>query len=543
MALWAYNMFFVHTSATGTSVFPTGQGRGVLSVRPNSGAALAGLRSGDLIDLRTATPAERWEYSCIQPTGERVTYFVVRHGRDSAVDVVVPTRSRLRPEEWFIDFSIPWMLLFAAIIFASANSRRAHILGLLLLSWALSNQLSHGSLWTPWVPLNFTADIINYALNSFQIALIVAYAATFGTFGTWRRNVSWALLASAVLQFVLFVAGDVSIVTGIPSLVVSAGIGSELLFSANLIACAILLLCTIPSAGRERSVLIWTAVPLATVCVTLAFVVTLRVVMPDAPEPLWRAALIAVDVGFFIMPAGLTYAILARRVLSATFVLNRAAVFSGVSLIIVGAFMLVEWILGNWLQGASHTASLAVNGAVAIALGMSIRFIHTHVDRVLDTVFFRKRHEDEDALRTFAHEASFFTDPQVLMQRTVDLLERHADASFVRFAADEGDDPAMVTLRATHKPVDLSAVDSTTIEGEWAYPLVARGRMLGALVLGPKRCSESYAPDESEAIMRVAHSVASALEIGKVQTDGAMERIRELLEMLPDRLAERLKTT
>jgi hypothetical protein len=536
-------MFFVHTSATGTSVFPTGQGRGVLSVRPNSGAALAGLRSGDLIDLRAATPAERWEYSCIQPTGERVTYFVVRHGRDSAVDVVVPTRSRLRPEEWFIDFSIPWMLLFAAIIFASANSRRAHILGLLLLSWALSNQLSHGSLWTPWVPLNFTADIINYALNSFQIALIVAYAATFGTFGTWRRNVSWALLASAVLQFVLFVAGDVSIVTGIPSLVVSAGIGSELLFSANLIACAILLLCTIPSAGRERSVLIWTAVPLATVCVTLAFVVTLRVVMPDAPEPLWRAALIAVDVGFFIMPAGLTYAILARRVLSATFVLNRAAVFSGVSLIIVGAFMLVEWILGNWLQGASHTASLAVNGAVAIALGMSIRFIHTHVDRVLDTVFFRKRHEDEDALRTFAHEASFFTDPQVLMQRTVDLLERHADASFVRFAADEGDDPAMVTLRATHKPIDLSAVDSTTIEGEWAYPLVARGRMLGALVLGPKRCSESYAPDESEAIMRVAHSVASALEIGKVQTDGAMERIRELLEMLPDRLAERLKTT
>lgn len=543
MFLWAYNMFFVHTNATGTTVIPTGQGRGILSVRPGSGAARAGLSSGELIDLRTATPAERWAYSCIQPAGERVTYFVVQNGYDTPVDVVVQPHARLNPEEWFIDFSIPWMLLFAAIIFASANSRRAHILGVLLLSWALSNQLSHGSLWTPWISLSFAADIVNYALNSLQIALLVGYAATFGTSGALKRNVSWALLASAVLQFVFFVAGDVSIAAGTRGPIASAEVASELLFSANLVGAALLLLCTIPSAGRERSILIWTAVPIATVCFTLAFIVTLRVVMPGAPEPLWRAALIAVDVGFFIMPAGLTYAILARRVLSAGFILNRAAVFSGVSLIIVGTFMLVEWVLGNWLQYQSHAASLAVNGAVAIALGMSIRFVHGRVDHVLDSVFFRKRHEDDDALRTFAHEAAFFSDPQVLMQRTVALLEKHADASFVHFVNDEGDDPAMVSLRATHKPVDLTAVDSTSIEGEWAYPLVARGRLLGALILGPKRCSESYAPDESDAIMRVAHGVASALEIGRLQGDGAMDRIRELLELLPDRLAERLKTS
>jgi hypothetical protein len=542
MVLWAYNTFLAQTSVTGTSVFPTGHGQGTVYVRPNSGAARAGLRSGDVVDLRAATPVQRWAYSTIQPAGERITYFVARNGRDSAVDVAVPPHASLMPEEWFIDFSIPWMLLFAAIIFLSANSRRAHILGLLLLSWGVSNQLSHGSLWTPWVPLSFAADIINYALNSFQIVLLVAYAATFGIPGTLQRNVSQALLASAVLQFVLFVAGDVSIVTGTP-LIVPAGIASELVFSVNLVACAILLLCTIPGAGRERSILIWTAVPLATVCVTLAFIVTLRVVMPGAPEPLWRAALIAVDVGFFIMPAGLTYAILARRVLDAGFVLNRAAVFSGVSVVIVGAFLLLEWITSRWLEGASHAASLAVNGAVAIALGMSIRFVHVRVDRLLDAVFFRKRHEDEHALRTFAHEASFFTDPQVLMQRTVSLLEEHADATFVHFVTNAGDDPAVVRLRATHKPVDLTAMDSTSIEGDWAYPMVTRGRMQGALVLGPKRSSESYAPDESEAIMQVAHSVAGALDIGTAQTDGALERMRELLETLPDRLAERIKTS
>lgn len=543
MVLWAYNMFIVHTNGTGTSVFPRAAGQGTVSVRPDSGAARAGLRSGDVVDLRAATPAKRWEYCCIQPTGERVTYFVVRNGGDTPVSVVVPPHARLMPEEWLIDFSIPWMLLFAAIIFSSANSRRAHILGLLLLSWALSNQLSHGSLWTPWVQLSFVADTINYALNSFQVVLLVAYAATFGIPGRVQRSASWVLLGSAALQFVLFMAADVSTVAGTPWLFAHSEIISELLFSANLVGCALLLLCTIPVAGRERSILIWTAVPIAVVCFTLAFIVTLRVVWPDAPQVLWRAALIAVDVGFFIMPAGLTYAVLARRVLSAEFILNRAAVFSGVSLIIVGAFMLIEWAMGGWLQGASHTASLAVNGAVAIALGMSIRVVHGRVERILDSVFFRKRHEDEDALRAFAHEAGFFTDPQVLMERTAALLEKRADASYVHFVTDEGDDPAMVTLRATRKPVDLTAVDGTSIEGEWAYPMVSRGRVHAVMVLGPKRCSESYAPDESEAIMQVAHGVANALGVASAQNDGVLARIHDLLDTLPDRLAERLRTS
>jgi hypothetical protein len=66
--------------------------------------------------------------------------------------------------------------------------------------------------------------------------------------------------------------------------------------------------------------------------------------------------------------------------------------------------------------------------------------------------------------------------------------------------------------------------------------------MHGALVLGPKRSSESYAPDEADNIMHVAHGVASALEIGAAHGNGVMERIEELLETLPDRLAERMKS-
>ena len=37
--------------------------------------------------------------------------------------------------------------------------------------------------------------------------------------------------------------------------------------------------------------------------------------------------------------------------------------------------------------------------------------------------------------------------------------------------------------------------------------------MIGVLVLGPKRSGESYAPDESHAIMQLAHDIAGALHI------------------------------
>ena len=81
-----------------------------------------------------------------------------------------------------------------------------------------------------------------------------------------------------------------------------------------------------------------------------------------------------------------------------------------------------------------------------------------------------------------------------------------------RYGGIAENDPALVTLRASHEVVDLHTVD-TAVNGEFAYPMLARGRLVGALVLGPKRSGESYAPDESSAIAQVAHGVGVALDL------------------------------
>jgi hypothetical protein len=167
---------------------------------------------------------------------------------------------------------------------------------------------------------------------------------------------------------------------------------------------------------------------------------------------------------------------------------------------------------------------------------------------VLDRVFFRKRHEDEIAIRRLAREAAFITDPGILVERTIKVLERHADASFASLALGNGDgkygdvsenDPVIVSLRTWHRKLDLHGVD-TRFAGEYAYPMISRGRLIGALLLGPKRSQESYAPDESDAIEDLADHVGGALDVlGRSGSgdDAVLSELKSMQLALTDQLS------
>src|SRR6185312_5089656 len=98
-----------------------------------------------------------------------------------------------------------------------------------------------------------------------------------------------------------------------------------------------------------------------------------------------------------------------------------------------------------------------------------------------------------------------------------------AQASFLVLddvgAGVDENDPALVALRAWHKPIDLDRFPNSSLHGQFAFPMVARGELLGALVCGNKADSEVYAPDESEALQMLASGVGSAL--GLFSRDGS----------------------
>jgi hypothetical protein len=286
---------------------------------------------------------------------------------------------------------------------------------------------------------------------------------------------------------------------------------------------------------------------------TLAAVAMLALRVPFGPVYEWTGlTLLAV-------PFGLGYAIVRHRVVDIGFVVNRALVFGGVSAIVVIAFGVLEWVLSNVFVRVSHITSTSLELALALALGFSLRTIHGKVDRVVDDLFFRDRHTAERALRTFAREVAYVTDPHVAVERAhAELLAHTGAASVSVYVADgtqairvdpaEGaapdavavDDPALVRMRADRAPCDLTGLP-TAFAGEWAFPMCVRDAITGTVVLGPKSNGEAYAPDEIATIETVALALGNALdalqtaalkaEVARVLLDGApLETLRRTVD-------------
>jgi hypothetical protein len=172
-------------------------------------------------------------------------------------------------------------------------------------------------------------------------------------------------------------------------------------------------------------------------------------------------------------PVALTYAALSRRLIDVGFFLNRATVFTIVSAIVIGGFVLAEWAASAWLTSTTHTTSVFIGMAVALGLGISLRYIHRYVERFVDRVFFRKRHEDESALRRFAHEAAYISDRSTLLDRTVQAVKEHTTAKDAEILVRDGaatyafvgdgqrpevseNDPGIIALRAVARRVCVS---------------------------------------------------------------------------------------
>jgi hypothetical protein len=292
-----------------------------------------------------------------------------------------------------------------------------------------------------------------------------------------------------------------------------------------------------PPADRQR--VAWVTISLGTGIVGFIVGVALRIA--DVPEPLRDYPLVLVAA----MPLGCAYAILRYRLLDIGFVVNRATVFGITSLLVLAALALVDYGLQAWLGSWLVRTGMYVQLGLALAIGIATRPLHDGVDRVVDDLFFRRRHEAERALRQFARDVAHIDDPAVVLQRTVDTVARAAElrcAVYVsvdnrlrRAAASAGDatpsgldrnDGAAVRLLATREPIDLHDVE-TALPGDFAFPMFARNRLCGLLVCDGKADGPAaYAPDELDAIGAVATATGLALDLLRIET---LERELEAL--------------
>lgn len=248
-----------------------------------------------------------------------------------------------------------------------------------------------------------------------------------------------------------------------------------------------------------------------------------------------------------IVPLAVTYAIVRHRVFDVAFVLNRTLVYAITSTLVLVALAALEFSAEQYIASLTRVEGIAVEFGIALIIIVSARMVHARVDRAVDNVLFRDRHQQESSLRRFSTTLQFYTEQPPLLRDTVDALVRFgrvqgaaiylpdgkrvacaASAYPVAAPAIDENDPAYVELRAHHEQLQIHDV-STSFLGDRLYPMFLAGRLVGIVSTGERESGEQMPPDVDDAIGRVAAALGvslSAMETEHVRTENAALRAR-----------------
>jgi len=294
-----------------------------------------------------------------------------------------------------------------------------------------------------------------------------------------------------------------------------------LLLAAYLVPIALLIASYRHADARQRQRLRWLLWGSVVFVAGLAF--------GDLPLPLRLVVIAVLNNGLITLGAAMMlYAVLRHRVVDVTVVLNRALVYAATTSLVLGLFALLESLIEHTALG--HGASLLLELAVPLALGAGLSTVHRRIEAMVERFIFRHQYRMEAALRLFAEDCAFITQPQKLFELGVEQIARHTGAPLVALyergaesyacrrqrgerALPEtvaADDLAFVALRARNAALDLHDSQSALGASGHAFPLMLRGNLLGALVVG-ERTGEHYAADERALLFHVAHEMGMAL--------------------------------
>lgn len=549
--------YYVALFANGDSGFSGEYDRGhpgsvVVTKITDASAVDAPLQLGDHVRLEDSSLAHRLDYGR-QRVGDRFVF--VGTSKDGKPIRFTDTIRPAKPPGaalWVYELMRVTFIVVALIVAvrrpADPVARR-----LVVLFLSIATLIASNSGWAPiWltgfiglVMVPFTQVFAAYA--ALDLAVTFPQESTRGVRRTLQHANPWLLGATLAVEAFAIVSTIVLLRSPPPWLQIVASV-LTLGYFASIAVAFVIAVRGATGADKQRARWVASSLGIGFAGPLITFVLIVTHVHHSSALAYLAFSLVAI-------PLGMGYAIVRHRVVDIGFVVNRALVFGSVSAIVVIAFGALEWILGSVLVRVSHVTSVSLELGLALILGFSLRSIHGRVDAAVDDIFFRAHHEAERALRTFAREIAYITDPRTAVARAHAELVAHTGASgaavyvvtgpeAVRVdpaestAADrvDIDDPALVRMRATRAPLALADVDSA-LHGEQAFPMCVRDTVTGAVVLDAKASGETYAPDEIATVEAVVLALGNALdalqtaalkaEIARVLLDGApLEALR-----------------
>ncbi len=530
VALW---MTVAVNGDSGASLVPSGMPfvASVGAVVPGSPADVAGMRAGDTIDMRDVTDAERYRLENGLTAGRPVVLPIRRHGVRTTVRFTPwsLTRSTFwRDDGWDQVLSVVgelWGVIVAALIlWRRRESNEAQLLASVLILENFGVAITPANFWmTPWPAFDAVAFVVGTTAEIVATVLLAAYAVYFGRpVSLQRRILTWAAYLFAALLSLVGAISVAGIWTGTMDTQSWEVAHVAAAIAANAGLPIITLLCVgfaiRESRGGERVRLAWASGSLA-----VGLIASIFFQLAQTFGAFVHAGTLLADVATFIVPLGLTYALLNRRLLDVGFVVNRAAVAAVLSACGIATFALIEWVLSTYVGQLGTTGVLIVNIIAAVVLGLFAPALYriggTAVERVL---FGRQRRARDSAARIVSglpYAESAATIAHALMRDLCAILEipsgavyrRDAGGRFERettvgwddaFISPDDVERIVLQLLANRSMLRLDAVHAI------AFPLEARQELIGFAVYSMHADGIDIDPDERALLAEAARQAS-----------------------------------
>ncbi len=513
----------------------------VTGVNPGSPAARAGLQVGDRLDETSMTPQELEDLiqvAAVQPAGRAVSFAVLHHGVRRTVTLVsVPEPMGVAEVTLLI---IDFIAGFAFVGIGAA----VVLLRPTIVSWSFF-LFCLGAQSGSWSGLFIVtrAPVTQYfelfatsVLYLGQFALLV-FALRFlqEPIGGWRLWMQRAVPFGAAVLLGLNTWENInSYFLGRPAETLTRSLIGFQAVIAIVVAFA-LINTYVRRTGAERQRIRWVVVGFAVAVV--AAIIESFVFSEATNLPLIVQG--TIPLLSIVAPIAVAYAIVKHRVIDVNFVVSRTLVYGILTTLFVATFAFVDWFVGRVLD-QTRWALIAEIGA-AIAIGFWLNGLHARVDRFVDSVLFRRRHEAERRLarvaRGLPHAMSTALVDKILVSEPPAALELTSAALFRRNDSGEYDRVAAIgwpdeSLRA------LEADDSLTphLQGEssalrlselqWSTPGIPTGTARPALALpvmvrhqldaialyGAHSGGEDFDPDELQWLNSLAVAAGAAYD-------------------------------
>ena len=489
----------------------------------------AGLQAGDKVDLTALDPHSRYGiFALAKPAG--TTYeFVIRHPDGSRVMLPVTAVDMsgvqyFQVRAWSLLCTTLLGVCIGLLMLWRGRDLAAQGAALWMLSFLVGNAFSRLILDSG--PLFLTVQLTGLCFHLLaRVGFYILIEAMVEKLLSPRARIVFRALFAICL--VIAAMEGTALFAAYPLIGWAAPLVPKYgyLITASFFPPALMLIWSYGLADRgERLRLRW--VIWSTAATVFAILLTNTPVL--GPQATSLAATVFASLG----QLGFLYAVLRHRILDLAVLIDRTLVYGGVTSLVVGIIAAMNSLALRATLGESTGLLLQI--IVPLALGIVLGRVRTYMDMLVERVFFRRRYLAERSLKRFAQGCGHIREIGHLFAAAVQEVSRSTGSPSVAiyvpvstgyrrvqqagasvFPAEvDGDDPALVAVRAERSYVDLSTLVNTVGTEGCVFPMTVLGVEHGVLVCA-NRPGEQYPSDERTLLAKVASDVGAAWRILK----------------------------